>query len=86
MILSNNKRPPPYDDHDTSYRSGMSSLSSISRHINTVINDTSQHADDQLSMDEDNQPTTPPPMVMLDGNVGTFTTTFSLRAIFTGTS
>ena len=68
MILSNNKPPPTYDDHDTSYRSGMSSLSSISRHINTVVNDTSQHADDQLSMDDDNEPTTPPPMVMLDGN------------------
>ena len=49
----------PFDDHDTSYRSGMSSLSSISRHINTVINDTSQHADDQLSLDDDDQPTTP---------------------------
>ena len=68
MILSNNTPPPTYDDHDTSYRSGMSSLSSISRHINTVTNDTSQHADDQLSLDDDNQPTTPPPMVMLDGN------------------
>lgn len=68
MILSNNKPPPTYDDHDTSYRSGMSSLSSISRHINTVVNDTSQHADDQLSLDDDNGPTTPPPMVMLDGN------------------
>ena len=69
----------PFDDHDTSYRSGMSSLSSISRHINTVINDTSQHADDQLSLDDDDQPTTPPPMVMLDdnNNISTVPTTLN---------